>query len=39
MTVFSRHTTQRDSTTWPDGPTCSDTNCNTPFSQLLNKLD
>jgi len=25
-----------DSTTWPDGPTCSDTNCNTPFSQHVN---
>jgi len=27
-----------DSTTWPDGPTCSDTNCNTPFSQHINNI-
>jgi len=32
MTVLNCHTTLCDSTTWPDEPTCSDTNSNTPFS-------
>jgi len=27
-----------DSTTWSDGTTYSDTNCNTPFSQYINKI-